>query len=175
MIVKDGRLYLWNNTIAGKELIIKVGTGTGTNDFVRVEQTELERVISDAAIEVTSQDEFNEWESDNETAGLWHSSISDITSKEEVTITEGEPPVTLTKFINRYIHEDIRKIIIYIKITAAQAFELGEIGLFVKGNIISEEGVTPVVYDSIMISRNLMHKQHISTTESKIIKYTINI
>jgi hypothetical protein len=51
------------------------------------------------------------------------------------------------------------------------AFELGEIGLFVKKTIAGD----PVTYDYIMISRNLIHKQHISTTEAKIIKYTINI
>jgi len=75
-------------------------------------------------------------------------------------------PTDTSIISNRFIFEDERKIIIYIRISTEDAFELGEMGLFVKA-------IDPV--NDIMISRNLMHKQWISSTESKVIRYTINI
>ena len=159
MIVKSGRLYLWQNQIAGKELIIKVGTGSNSSEYVEIDQTELVDYVSTPTITVTSEDEYNVWAA-NSSADVWHTSIADITG---FTETGTEPNVVIT---NRYLFEDERKIIIYVKIVANTAFELGEMGLFVKG-------VDPEA--DIMISRNLMQKQFVSTSEAKIIKYTINI
>jgi hypothetical protein len=209
MIVKTGRLYLWKNDISTKELILKVGTGSSDNEYVEIDQTELESPV-DATITVATEALYNQ--------AVWSPSITDITD---------------------FMFDDERKIIIYAKISAIEAFELGEIGLFVKnynydwdsgvdistvqqsepevGNIWfnenddklytysgtewdsgvdistvqqSEPEVDDVWFNEdddklytyiftnnsyVMISRNLLHKQYVSNTESKIIKYTINI
>ena len=156
MIVKSGRLYLWQNQISGKELIIKVGTGSNSSEYVEIDQTELAQVVTSPTITLTSEDEYNTWLA-NPSADVWYTSIANINS-----YTSTGSPAVIT---NRYLFEDERKIIIYVKIVASTAFELGEMGLFVKGTNPNPD---------IMISRNLMQKQFISTSESKIIKYTIN-
>ena len=142
MIVKNGRLYLWNNDISTKELIIKVGTAEGSSEYLEIDQTALAHVQDNATVTITTEAGYNLWVADPVTnAGEWTSTITDITD---------------------HLFDDERKIIIYVMIDADPAFELGEMGLF-------------TVVDNIMISRNLMVKQFISTTETKIIKYTINI
>ncbi len=152
MIVKSGRLYLWKNKISDDELIIKVGTGMGSAEYVEIDQTDLESEITEAQVLVTSEAEYNSWLTDQD-LDHWHESITDISETDA------------------YLFENERKIIIYVMISTDVSFELGEMGLFVKKTIAGD----PVTYEYIMISRNLIHKQHISTTESKIIKYTINI
>ena len=160
MIVKSGRLYLWQNQIAGKELIVKIGTGYSSSEYVEIDQTDLSNQVNTADVSVTTEDEYNEWLLNPSDDTLWHSLINNIAG---YTSTGTEPDVVIT---NKYIFEDERKIIIYVKIEPTQAFELGEMGLFVKGTNPDPD---------IMISRNLMQKQFLSNTESKIIKYTINI
>lgn len=142
MIVKSGRLYLWKNDISDKELIIKVGSGSGTKEYVEIEQTTLLDEENNASVEITSESDYENWVNDP-SAEVWKTSINGLNSD--------------------YLFEDDRKIIFYVKIDATEAFDLGEIGLFVKGT------------SDTMISCNLMTKQFISTTETKIIKYTINI
>lgn len=146
MIVKNGRLYLWYNDISTKELIIKVGSGSGSSEYVEIDQTGLVDESTDATVKVTTEANYDLWVANPvANAGVWTNTIADITS---------------------HIFDDERKIIIYVMINTAVAFELGEMGLFVK-----ETDPAP----DVMISRNLMTKQFISTTETKIIKYTINI
>lgn len=222
MIVKNGRLYLWYNDISTKELIIKVGSGSSSSEYVEIDQTDLVDESTHATVKVTTEANYDLWVADPvANAAVWTDKIASITP---------------------HIFDDERKIIIYVMINTAVAFELGEMGLFViqpsevfddwVGETIptslqpSDEGnmyfttvdsllhtytsgawvdstpsfieqVTPDVgntwfdttdntlytytaavnhdYPNVMISRNLMTKQFISTTETKIIKYTINI
>lgn len=223
MIVKNGRLFLWYNDISTKELIIKVGSGSDSSEYVEIDQTDLVDENLDATVKVTTEANYNLWVADPvANAGVWTDTIADITS---------------------HIFDDDRKIIIYVMINTDVAFELGEMGLFViqPSEIFNDwvgetiptsipvspvegdmyfttidsllhtytggswvdstpsfiEPVTPVVgnawfdttdntlytytanvnhnYPNVMVSRNLMIKQFISTTETKIIKYTINI
>jgi len=216
MIVKSGRLFLWRNNISEKELIVKVGTGVSSDEYVEIDQTVLSDEIVDAEVKLAKEQDYEQWVSDNFEQN-WSSSI---------------------KNIDDYIFEDDRKIIVYVKIKATQAFEFGEIGLFVitrqgwnagidvpsvepaepengdmwydtvSGKLyeystdawdagIDVPSVEPAEpengdmwYDTVsgklyeydstitqstMISRNLLHKQYVSDTEFKIIKYTINI
>jgi hypothetical protein len=83
-------------------LILKVGTGSSDNEYVEIDQTELESPV-DATITVATEALYNQ--------AVWSPSITDITD---------------------FMFDDERKIIIYAKISAIEAFELGEIGLFVK-------------------------------------------
>jgi hypothetical protein len=230
MIVKNGRLYLWRNDISNKELIIRVGSGSGSTEYVEIDQTSLADE-KEAEVKVTTEEGYGLWQNDP-SADVWSDKISDI----------GE-----------HIFENERKIIVYVKIETDTAFEFGEIGLFAiepeatyndwVGSPVSTQdtGVAPsgsgtegqMIYDmtndllytytsgswdtgdtppfaqndvseplvpgtsywfdnvnfihylytsdvvhdkyEVMISRNLMVKQFLSTNEPKIIKYTINI
>lgn len=58
MIVKSGRLYLWYNKISDKELIIKVGSGSGSAEFVEIDQTDLVDEQLDALVSVTTESNY---------------------------------------------------------------------------------------------------------------------
>jgi hypothetical protein len=64
MIVKNGRLYLWYNTISSKELIIRVGSGSGSMEFLEIDQTTLADENLNALISVTTEENYNLWLSD---------------------------------------------------------------------------------------------------------------
>lgn len=142
MIVKNGRLYLWQNNINEKDLHIKIGEGGTSNDYVEINDTELEKVINDEAVDIKYSDK-------------------------ELSVTDENWKDTLTRSdfkIDNYLNEETRKITIYIKIKPnGAAIQLGELGLFVTGS------------PDVMISKNFMHRQTISGSEAKVIKYTINI
>lgn len=149
MIVKSGRLYLWQNNINEKDLHIKIGEGGTSNDYVEIIDTKLKKVIDAEAVEIKYSDKELPV-NDNE----WRDTLTDVSAI--------PPKVPIT--IKDYLNEETRKITIYIKITpTSEAIQLGEIGLFVTGS------------PDVMISKNFMHRQTISGSEAKIIKYTINI
>lgn len=88
---------------------------------------------------------------------------------EDVTIEYSKDGITWTDGgfddIYSYISESNRQLVIYLKISSEAAIEFNEIGLFAEqagGN-------------DILLSKNYMERQHISGSENKIIRYTINI
>lgn len=157
MIVKSGRLYLWKNDISNSEIIVKVGTGTGTNDYVQITDSDMANEVANATIHVTNEASYDNGYDDNIN---WQSSLK-----------KGQGLISISDCID----DDNRKIVIYVKIEATvEAFNLNEIGLFVKQRD-TDEGVTPEEYTYVMISRNIVHSQTVSHSSAKVLKYTINI
>lgn len=70
--------------------------------------------------------------------------------------------------IGQYLDETTRKITVHLKVEVlGKAVTVGELGLFVIDGISTGK--------DLMISKNLIPRQTLSSTESKVIKYTINI
>lgn len=146
MIVKSGRIYLWENNISEADLYIQVGRGGNTNQQVKI----LDEELNDPLITGTDVD-------------IWY-------SKTELPVGSSNWKDSLindtTPSIKNYLNKTTRKITIFIKIAPrTAAIQLGEMGLFVK----------PDSGDDILISKTMMHKQTLSNSETKILQYTINI
>lgn len=147
MIVKSGRIYLWENNISEANLYIQVGRGGNTNQQVKILDTELNAPL------ITGTD-----------VDIWYSKKPDLA----VDSKEWEDSLIndTTPSIKNYLNKTTRKITIFIKIVPkAAAIQLGEMGLFVKPDSGSD----------ILISKTMMHKQTLSNSEIKILQYTINI
>ncbi len=146
MIVKNGRIYLWENDISEADLYIQVGRGGNINQQVKILDTELNDPL------ITGTD------------------VDILYSKTELPVNSEDWKVSLinttTPSIKNYLNKTTRKITIFIKIVPKEAIQLGEMGLFVKG-------VNPA--PDILISKTMMHKQTLSNSETKILQYTINI
>ena len=151
MIVKSGRIYLWENDISKANLYIQVGKGGNTNQQVKISNTKLSNPLITGTGDTSIEADVDIWYS-TEDIGVdsddWKVSLTDATTS-----------------ITNYLDEDARKIKIFIKIVPKKAIQLGEMGLFVKPDSGSD----------ILISRTIMHKQTLSNSEIKILQYTINI
>ena len=150
MIVKSGRIYLWENNISEANLYIQVGEGGNTNQQVKISDTKLNKPL------VTGTD-----------VDIWYSKTElpvDSTDWKDSLIN------TTNTSITKYLNKTTRKITIFIKIVPkAAAIQLGEMGLFV------QVGQDPDPEQDILISKTMMHKQTLSNSEIKILQYTINI
>jgi len=155
MIVKSGRIYLWENDISKANLYIQVGEGGNTNQQVKISNTKLNKPL------ITGTDELEEADVD-----IWYST-------EDLAVDSDDWKVSLmdteNASIKDYLDYDTRKITIFIKIVPRKAIQLGEMGLFV------QVGQDPDPEQDILISRTIMHKQTLSNSEIKILQYTINI
>jgi len=60
MIVKSGRLFLWRNNISEKELIVKVGTGVSSDEYVEIDQTVLSDEIVDAEVKLAKEQDYEQ-------------------------------------------------------------------------------------------------------------------
>lgn len=150
MIVKSGRIYLWENNISEANLYIQVGKGGNTNQQVKI----MDKELNDPLTTGTDVD-------------IWY-------SKTEIAVDSSDWKDSLinptTPSITDYLNKTTRKITIFIKIVPiAAAIQLGEMGLFV------QVGQDPDPEEDILISKTMMHKQTLSNTETKILQYTINI
>lgn len=154
MIVKNGRIYLWENNISEANLYIQVGEGGNTNQQVKISDTKLTKPLITGTDDPLIEADVDIWYSTEDLAvdsEEWEDSLTDITNN--VSIKD-------------YLDTDTRKITIFIKIVPKKAaIQLGEMGLFVK----------PDSGPDILISKTMMHKQTLSNSETKILKYTINI
>lgn len=145
MIVKSGRIYLWENNISEANLYIQVGRGGNTNQQVKISDTKLNDPLGEDVVDILYSKTELPVISDN-----WKESLIDTT----------------TPSITNYLNKTTRKITIFIKIKPkGAAIQLGEMGLFVE----ADSG------PDILISKTMMHKQTLSNSETKILQYTINI
>lgn len=150
MIVKNGRIYLWENDISKANLYIQIGRGGNTNQQVKISHTALNDPIAEADVDI-------------------------LYSKTELPVNSLDWKETLinatTPSIKNYLNKTTRKITIFIKIVPNTAIQLGEMGLFVEAEQDPEAEPVP----DILISKTMMHKQTLSNSETKILQYTINI
>lgn len=142
MIVKNGRLFLWQNNIT--EATFKVLIGEGATGNVKVGDTKLNKEVAISAYEIQYSNEANPKAED---PADWNSTMGGI---------------------DQYLNTTTRKITVFIKIKPrTTAIQLGEIGLFAIDSI--DPGKLT------LISKTMLHKQTLSNSETKVIKYTINI
>ena len=155
MIVKNGRTYLWENDISKADLYIQVGRGGNTNQQVKISDTKLNDPLTTGTDDPLTEADVDIWYSKKPGLAVdseeWEESLINVT----------------TPSIKNYLNKTTRKITIFIKIVPKKAIQLGEMGLFVD----SGDENTP----DILISKTMMHKQTLSTAETKILQYTINI
>lgn len=52
MIVKNGRIYLWENDISKANLYIQIGRGGNTNQQVKISHTALNDPIAEADVDI---------------------------------------------------------------------------------------------------------------------------
>lgn len=168
MIVKNGRIYLWENNISEADLYIQVGEGGNTNQQVKISNTKLNKPLVTGTGAESEEADVDIWYSTEDLAvdsEDWEDSLTDITNN--VSIKD-------------YLDTDTRKITIFIKIVPKKAaIQLGEMGLFVK---VDQPPLPDPLPDplpepvpDILISKTMMHKQTLSNSETKILQYTINI
>lgn len=142
MIVKNGRLFLWQNNITTATFKVLIGEGATSN--VKVGDTELNKEVAISAYDIQYSNKANPKADE---AGDWSSTMGGI---------------------DQYLNATTRKITVFIKIKPkTTAIQLGEIGLFAIDSTNPEK--------LTLISKTMLHKQTLSNSETKVIKYTINI